>query len=971
MGKDKRGKINGFDGIQGVETAKRMQQWNKNQPSGRWRRVKQIKVKYTHVIQTWYHFSKTFERKSICPFGMRTFVKKLMAEERTSNKVAIPMEVKEGLQLTDSNFDPADVKVTCEDEGDKGFGTFYVLYCDKCTSEKVPTDFVKRHSAHLPENPTITDLQDHWDEIVAADPHAAWCADVCGCLIPNEPSTLAGPNARRFILRPIDHANKHHKDIPKPTATKRPAPSVSGSVMVPAKINTIDIVEVGSSDSKQKVPKARSECTKRGFVAGKAADVFVKGGNWSQLTPDIGSMLDPSVSMFDPPKNDDEEFAQEHCLSVLLSGSKKTMSQAAILQTYSTSMSGIQKWHMLKTGNIEVDGKKFRKPPRVKVNPNNILRMQEGIVHTYKNLKSPTSLNAAPYAALTGSFGKFYSVFNDGIQKFCFELNGVMIRVLDHNFGIQNLPWALTNIPGGSMDHQKLVSQILSIIHQLNIFMLPGYVDAESEFLKLFRETFPDTIPPSGLPAIMRCTVLENCNFDNKVIDLIFDNWPVALVADGCGVNPKAGEKLVADFGLLSPTTRCSGHAASGSIRRLSTSKTMCVDEVVTFAAGLKPVLKHFKRSGRSSALLNLSLKVMEMKPLKAMVWCPSRMANLLQSSSRTVDILFPLSDVLTSADIKREESLYFLSPVSFSILHILADLEKAFVSKFLRKLDTDEATLFEVFGLTEKFVDSVKELETPALEKFISGLREDEHGNVIYEGEYLGDTHSVTLNYPHRPVRTGLNKVEVITKQCQSLKKKIVKNLIENSEDQNQAKTIVEYASAFDLHRKLDKSSRIEYLKELHLVYGNEYTHSVPVEARGSLEEYTMNIRYPPKLKCSEQDLLTEFNSIWPVVSKAWLKLKESKPESSRIRRFWMLIIEEHSIEYPNLADLLLLLLSVSPGTGPLERSFSKLAKVCYKDRGCMKPETLEVLYLLCTMDIQENDSDFLKKVCEWFQKK
>ena len=71
--------------------------------------------------------------------------------------------------------------------------------------------------------------------------------------------------------------------------------------MVPTKINTI---EVGSS--KVKSPKARSECTKRGLVSGKAADVFVKGGNCSQLTPDVGTMLDPSVSMFDPPKNDDE-----------------------------------------------------------------------------------------------------------------------------------------------------------------------------------------------------------------------------------------------------------------------------------------------------------------------------------------------------------------------------------------------------------------------------------------------------------------------------------------------------------------------------------------------------------------------------------------------------------------------------------------------------------------------------------------
>ena len=86
MGKDiKRGKICGFDGIYGAETAKRIKLWNKNQPSGRWRKIKQVKVRYTHIIQTWNHFDKTYERKSICPLGVRTFVKKLMKEERTSN----------------------------------------------------------------------------------------------------------------------------------------------------------------------------------------------------------------------------------------------------------------------------------------------------------------------------------------------------------------------------------------------------------------------------------------------------------------------------------------------------------------------------------------------------------------------------------------------------------------------------------------------------------------------------------------------------------------------------------------------------------------------------------------------------------------------------------------------------------------------------------------------------------------------
>ena len=37
----------------------------------------------------------------------------------------------------------------------------------------------------------------------------------------------------------------------------------------------------------------------------------------------------------------------------------------------------------------------------------------------------------------------------------------------------------------------------------------------------------------------------------------------------------------------------------------------------------------------------------------------------------------------------------------------MIADLEEVFVSKFLRNLDTDDATLFDVFRLSETFTKS------------------------------------------------------------------------------------------------------------------------------------------------------------------------------------------------------------------------------------------------------------------------
>ena len=102
----------------------------------------------------------------------------------------------------------------------------------------------------------------------------------------------------------------------------------------------------------------------------------------------------------------------------------------------------------------------------------------------------------------------------------------------------------------------------------------------------------------------------------------MFESWPFALIGDECSVNKKAGKILTSDIGLLLPTTRCSAYAASDTIHQITTSKTMSIPEVVTFTSGIKPILKHFQLSGKSSALLQQCLEIMDMKPFKLMTWC-------------------------------------------------------------------------------------------------------------------------------------------------------------------------------------------------------------------------------------------------------------------------------------------------------------------------------------------------------------
>ena len=216
-------------------------------------------------------------------------------------------------------------------------------------------------------------------------------------------------------------------------------------------------------------------------------------------------------------------------------------------------------------------------------------------------------------------------------------------------------------------------------------------------------------------------------------------------------------------------------------------------------------------------------------------------------------------------------------------------------------------------------------------------------------------------LNHQHQPSRRSMSKIELINEESKELKGRIIANLIENVEDQSQKDDCRVCICFWSL--KCDKATRISYIKELHLIYSNKYLH----ELKEDFKDFHVSIKYPSKIKCSESELISEFNSIWPVIGKTWLKFKDTKPSSSVSKRFWTHILEEHSISYPNLADLILIILAISPGTGSLKRRFSKLAKICYKDRGCISSTVLETLYLLSTLSINEKDDGLFQKAREF----
>ena len=59
----------------------------------------------------------------------------------------------------------------------------------------------------------------------------------------------------------------------------------------------------------------------------------------------------------------------------------------------------------------------------------------------------------------------------------------------------------------------------------------------------------------------------------------------------------------------------------------------------------------------------------------------------------------------------------------------------------------------------------------------------------------------------------------------------------------------------------------------------------------------------------------------------------------------FWKNMLSYYSISYLNLAQLFKIIFAVGGRTGPIERSYSMLAKPCYKDKNTV--DHMETQYL------------------------
>ena len=142
----------------------------------------------------------------------------------------------------------------------------------------------------------------------------------------------------------------------------------------------------------------------------------------------------------------------------------------------------------------------------------------------------------------------------------------------------------------------------------------------------------------------------------------------------------------------------------------------------------------------------------------------------------------------------------------------------------------------------------------------------------------------------------SGGDRLQILKNKAESIKCKLVDNLVKNINDQNEAGTLFEYTSAFDLHRKIDLEERCALLVNLAEMYCKDYTHSVVAREDDDAfwVEYNISLKYPAKISRSVDEILSEFKNLYPICNRKWGNYSKDLKEGNF--RFWKYTLSFYS---------------------------------------------------------------------------
>ena len=164
-------------------------------------------------------------------------------------------------------------------------------------------------------------------------------------------------------------------------------------------------------------------------------------------------------------------------------------------------------------------------------------------------------------------------------------------------------------------------------------------------------------------PPYFKISRLKGIERNKIILEIQPHVVPTSICGNGCSVNVKGSRLLETNFRIKPPFSRCVPHTSPGTIHRLCISETMSQADAKALYENLRPLLKHFAKSLKSSEMLTTSPNLLEMHDVHLRNWGSTRMAGFLDACLQASDIIIPFLYTIIGGNIRPEETSYIANP--------------------------------------------------------------------------------------------------------------------------------------------------------------------------------------------------------------------------------------------------------------------------------------------------------------------
>ena len=193
------------------------------------------------------------------------------------------------------------------------------IYCEYCQKVLLP-ELLKEHKDSL-GGANIVNLINLWETLEIKQN----MLDVAGCFLPLETDVIAGPNSRGFIIRPTEHPNTCHKWTVKEFSEKQ--------------TSIITKAAASSDASSKQMSLKRPTPVPAAATTTKQQSILVLKFRKKMKMQTISSIMEHTVNLKGKMCRWNGKVRQR-ILSIVHQGSKKMISNEAIIEMYGTAIAG-------------------------------------------------------------------------------------------------------------------------------------------------------------------------------------------------------------------------------------------------------------------------------------------------------------------------------------------------------------------------------------------------------------------------------------------------------------------------------------------------------------------------------------------------------------------------------------------------------------------------------------------------------